>query len=268
MSKHPTRNKPTSTEPPAGLDVQITTLTVRARQGLEKHWKKLVALLGAVLIVAIAFQAIGALSERGRVAQSARVFALTDGVAADEAPDVDAMRTLLDELRGSDGEANAYRRVVAFLLSRASSEKPSAKPFSISTETDDAEDAEAVAAKARVLEAAKEFATLGAQRFPTDEAVQKWSAGVGARGDAETDMSWLPEKRSYKLKAPGVLPPSAPGASSETNAVPLPPITEDLLPPSAPGASSEGPADGSAGGGAGPADAVPPADSNTGAEKG
>jgi hypothetical protein len=213
LSKHPTRSKerhaPPSAAPKPGLDTHITDLTVKTKQGLEKHWKVLAGALVLAVAVYGVVEILNSVSEGQEREYHAEIYAGTDGLPEDAEADIGALRTSLADLEGTGAEKSSYKRVVAFLLQRASGEKKNAGLFSFNLSSDDEDDPEAKAKTDRLFTAAADIAAQGALRFADDADVQKWATNVKIRVANEKDKSWLPPKRTYKLSVPGTVPANA-----------------------------------------------------------
>ena len=208
MSKNPTRrptSEPTGPQQAAqGLDETITDLTVKTKKGVQQHWKLLVIVIVGVFVGVAILEVIAAVDDNRTRETHGKIFNLTGALRDDQDPDIDAMRALLTELEEDVTEKAALKTVVALLLQRGDQPKPSSSPFGLSvTLQGEEDDPEIEAKKKKFYAAAGEFAQNAAGRFPDDEDIQTWAEKVRARVNGESNQSWLPVKRSYKLKPPG-----------------------------------------------------------------
>jgi hypothetical protein len=222
LSKHPTRHKePEPIEPvPHGprLDERITELAIKVHKGVERHWKVLVGLIVLAVLAFGVVQVVEAISEHRELGYFGELFRLTEQLADDADPDLDALRALVSRVEGAGAERAVYLQLVRFLLARADAQE---ELSSLGTEPEERPAPPDEAKKFRLLDAAAEFAQRGAERFPDDGAIQEWALTVRARVDGEKDKNWLPPPRRYKLKPPGTTPaapeaaPKEPGAESD-----------------------------------------------------
>jgi len=147
VSKHPTRNegeRTTSPPPPKpGLDERLTDLTVKTKKGIESHWKVLVGVLLLMAVVYGAVEIVHGLGEAKETSYHGQVYLATDGLRSDQEPDIGALKTLLADLEGTAAEKSSYKRVVAFLLARASGQKNDTSTFSLSVSSKEDDDPEA-----------------------------------------------------------------------------------------------------------------------------
>ncbi len=243
--KEPEKTHSTPTD--TSLDEQISNLTVKTTKGLEKHWKLVAGIAVAALALVAGFQAIEAWGARGEDRLQARLWQLTDGRGEKDAPDIAAMQALLDDAQGSKGERLAYQQVVSSLEAYAAGLSATNPYPGVNDDRTDAEKAADEKKSLECLQEAAKIAAAGAERFPADGEMKTWAEKVRKRVDAEVDSSWLPEKRSFRLRSPTTgaaasVPSDAAKADSAATPAPetpSPPAGDGATPP-AEGAKTSG----------------------------
>lgn len=202
------------------LEVTLTRVASKTAARIEKWWKPIVAVLGALFVSYLIVQGVAAWKEQKEAALNERLFRIFHSPAArKEGYKVDPaeLSRLLADTRGGSLEPLAYQAAGDFYLDKiekleekvkaAADESPLTGLDSLTSPPKTPEPAKQSPTElAQELEAARsqalQVAAEAAQKLPANSQIVDWAAKVKAKIEGEKKPDWLPPKWKFSPPPP------------------------------------------------------------------